>query len=416
METTRRSLLAAAGTAALTAPFAFPTAATAAGARGVVPVLPKPTGPHPVGRTVVHLIDHSRPDPWLTTQPYREILTSIWYPARDVGGHRLARVFPPQTAEFMSSHEAFPGVPAGAVDWAGLTSHAYTDAPAARCRRAPILLSVAGHFQPREMWATMSQELASRGYVVVTAARTHEFPVEFPDGRFVDTLQPGPVPPPDPMPWLRYTMDSWCADASFVLDALEIAAAGGEPSEGDRRLPEGLGAIIDTARVGTFGANAGGGAGAVEMAFRDRRVGAVHAGESGFTYEVDGIAEPFVTFHESGIGRPLLVLRPSAEYEIANPLYDRFFGLCTGPARELELIGAGVGSQNDAQTFLPRFQKALGLPPGHFTNEIGDIDPRRSVRAQKAYLAAFFDRYLRHRGGRLLDGPSPAFPEVAFRR
>ncbi|GIG70093.1 lipase [Phytomonospora endophytica] len=416
METTRRALLTAAGTAALTVPFVLPGAAAAAEGEAVVPVLPAPTGPYPVGRTELHLIDHSRPDPWLSTQPYREIMISVWYPARDIGGHERARVFPARTAAFMSSRSIYPGVPAGAIDWAATTSAAYTDAPAARCGRAPVLLSVSGHFQPREMWTTMSQELASRGYVVVTASRTHEFPVEFPDGRYVDTHQPGPIPPSDPIPWLRQTMDSWCDDARHILDSLEVLAAGGDPSEGDRPLPDGLGRLVDPARTGTFGANAGGAAGAIETAFRDRRVDAVHAGEAGFTYEVDGVAEPFVTFHENGIRRPLLVMRASTEYQTADPLYDRFFGLCTGPARELELVGAGQGSQNDQQTFLPRFQEALGLPPGHFAGEIGDIVPRRSVRAQKAYLTAFFDRYLRRRGGHLLDGPSPAFPEVAFRR
>ncbi|HEY1176304.1 MAG TPA: hypothetical protein VGF17_09110, partial [Phytomonospora sp.] len=393
MKTTRRTLLTAAGTAALTAPFPLPGAAAAAEGEAVVPVLPAPTGPYPVGRTELHLVDRSRPDPWRETQPYREIMISVWYPARDVGGHDRAHLFPPRTAAYMASASLFPGVPAGAIDWGAVTAAAHTDAPAARFGRAPVLLSFAGHFQPREMWATMSQELAGRGYVVVTASRTHEFPVEFPDGRFADTYQPGQVPPPDPMPWLRRTMDSWCDDARHVLDSLAVLARGGDPSEGDGPLPEGLGRLLDPARVGVFGANAGAAAGAVETAFRDRRIDAVYAGESGFTYEVGGIAEPFVTFHESGIRTPLLVMRPTSAYATPDALYDRFFGLCPGPARELELVGAGQGSQNDVQTFLPGIGEALGLPRDHFAAEIGHIVPRRSVRAQKAYLTAFFDRY-----------------------
>lgn len=43
---------------------------------------------------------------------------------------------------------------------------------------------------------------------------------------------------------------------------------------------------------------------------------------------------------------------------------------------------------------------------------IGTLDPARAVRIQQAYPLAFFDLHLRGRRGHLLDGPSPAFPEV----
>jgi hypothetical protein len=45
---------------------------------------------------------------------------------------------------------------------------------------------------------------------------------------------------------------------------------------------------------------------------------------------------------------------------------------------------------------------------------IGTLDPGRSVKIQQAYPLAFFDRYLKHRRGHLLDGTSRAFPEVRF--
>jgi len=45
---------------------------------------------------------------------------------------------------------------------------------------------------------------------------------------------------------------------------------------------------------------------------------------------------------------------------------------------------------------------------------IGTIDPDRSIAAQRAYIAAFLDLHVRHLDTHLLDGPSPAFPEVQF--
>ena len=45
---------------------------------------------------------------------------------------------------------------------------------------------------------------------------------------------------------------------------------------------------------------------------------------------------------------------------------------------------------------------------------IGTIEPERAIRAQRAYLAAFFDIHLRGTRSPLLRGPSRAFPEVRF--
>jgi hypothetical protein len=39
-----------------------------------------------------------------------------------------------------------------------------------------------------------------------------------------------------------------------------------------------------------------------------------------------------------------------------------------------------------------------------------------SIAAQRAYVAAFFALHPRHRDGHLLDGPSPAYPEIEFVR
>jgi hypothetical protein len=47
---------------------------------------------------------------------------------------------------------------------------------------------------------------------------------------------------------------------------------------------------------------------------------------------------------------------------------------------------------------------------------VGTLRPSRVVRAQRAYVRAFFDLHLRHQDGRLLDGPSRRYPEIRFVR
>ncbi|MFC6929426.1 hypothetical protein ACFQHO_03045 [Actinomadura yumaensis] len=106
----------AAATANVRAPGAGPAAAPAVtsaravqagGWRQVAPerregrvrlALPEPTGPRRVGTTSLHLIDRSRRDPWTSPAP-RELMVSLWYPARGAAGHPRAPWFPPAASE-----------------------------------------------------------------------------------------------------------------------------------------------------------------------------------------------------------------------------------------------------------------------------------------------------------------------------
>jgi hypothetical protein len=51
------------------------------------PTLPAPTGHHRIGVVQLHLLDHSRPDPWVPTQTTRELMVSLWYPAQRTQGY-----------------------------------------------------------------------------------------------------------------------------------------------------------------------------------------------------------------------------------------------------------------------------------------------------------------------------------------
>src|SRR3954451_18734057 len=44
--------------------------------------LPTPTGQKRVGVVQLHLVDRGRPDPWVSSQPVRELMVSVWYPAK----------------------------------------------------------------------------------------------------------------------------------------------------------------------------------------------------------------------------------------------------------------------------------------------------------------------------------------------
>src|SRR5262245_31810914 len=51
--------------------------------------LPGPTGKYEVGTVSLHLVDQTRQDPYWSTPHPRELMVSLWYPARPAD-HRLA--------------------------------------------------------------------------------------------------------------------------------------------------------------------------------------------------------------------------------------------------------------------------------------------------------------------------------------
>jgi hypothetical protein len=58
--------------------------------------------------------------------------------------------------------------------------------------------------------------------------------------------------------------------------------------------------------------------------------------------------------------------------------------------------------------------RARGQTPDQLAAVIGALDPTTAVTDERAYIRAFFDRFLRHRDNHLLDRPSPRFPDMQF--
>jgi hypothetical protein len=119
----------------------------------------------------------------------------------------------------------------------------------------------------------------------------------------------------------------------------------------------------------------------------------------------------------SGLDRPFLLLGSDGEggesYR-TDPSWAAFRAHSTGWHADLTLRGSAHASFTDAETLVPQIASALNLPAQTVTGDIGTLDPARAVTVEDDYLAAFFDRFLRHRDGHLLDGASPQYPEMSF--
>ncbi|AGP57190.1 alpha/beta hydrolase family protein [Streptomyces rapamycinicus] len=420
----RRALLAATALATVGVGAAQPRAVAAPAARRVRPprvrlTLPAPTGPYPVGTVSHRLVDHDRPDPWVASRPSRELMVSVRYPARDVERYpRAAQMSPGEAAGFDRLNN-FGGVPRGSVDWAATRTFAHQGAPPARTRRGaahprvhpevhpvarPVVLYSPGVGDPRSLGTTLTDELASRGYVVVCVDHTYDASaVEFPDGRIETTRLPeeyeraereGTV-----VELLRKTCAVRVADLRFVLDRLEaIVPAPFAPSV-----------------IGAFGQSAGGFA-ALQTMHDDRRIAAAANLDGLLAYvQEDQDPGPLSTVAADGVDRPVLLMGKDGNDHHTVPSWGALWEHGSGPRLDLTLLGSGHASYTDATSMLPRIAERLGLPKEVVTGAIGTVAPERAVAVQRAYVPAFFDRELRHRDDAgLLDGPSARYPELRF--
>ncbi|MFJ9174743.1 alpha/beta hydrolase family protein [Streptomyces sp. NPDC102360] len=397
----RRGVLAAG--AALLALGAAP--AVAAAPQRMRLRLPAPSGPHPVGRVALRLVDRSRRDPW-TAAPARELMVDVRYPARSVAGHRRAPQMTAREAAGFDRLNNFEGLPAGRVDWAATRTFAHTAAPLDRRAAHPVVLYSPGVVDPRSLGTTLTDDLASRGYVVIAIDHPSDVSaVEFPGGhvavsRLPQEFEKAQRSGPDAVTaLLKKTVDVRVADTRFVLDAVQQAFD-------TRRLRR--------APIGMFGQSAGGFA-ALQTLHDDARLAAAANLDGVLAYVQDDHDEGGLsTVAAEGVDRPVLLMGSAGIDRRTVPSWREMWRHSGGWRRDLTLRGSRHATYTDATTLLPQIAARLDLPRETLTTWVGTVPTDRAVAAQRAYLAAFFDRWLRGGDGALLDAPSPRYPEIAF--
>jgi dienelactone hydrolase len=369
--------------------------APAAAEQALELTLPPPTGHDRVGVVPLHLVDRSRPDPWVPSQPVRELMVSLWYPTQRAHDYPLEPWLPPAAwAQF----EQDQGVPPGVLQ-APLT-HGRVGAPVERSRGGrPVVLYSPGLGGIRDSSTVLVEELVSRGFIVVTIDHTYEAgEVEFPGGR----VETPALPPPTPQV-IERAVAVRVADTRFVLDTLVGLNAGRNPDAERRRLPAGLRGALRLSSVGMFGHSLGG-ATAAEAMFEDRRI------EAGVN--LDGTL--FGPVVNAGLDRPFMLVAAQGHGRDDDESWAKFWANLLGWRLNLQLTGSAHNSFTDFQVLIPQAAGVLNLPPDAVQQLIGTIDPHRSIINQRAYLTAFFTLHLRHRNNHLLDRPSRRFPEMRF--
>jgi dienelactone hydrolase len=342
-------------------------AVSSAGVAVAAPVqlrLPNPTGPLAVGRTTLHLVDHTRQDPWVPEAGARELMISLYYPARPGRGDP-APYTSTEEARLLLQAQGLDGVVPAETFSATATSARLGARPAPG--RHPLVLLSPGIGAPRFTLTALAEELASHGYVVAAMDHAYEsVGTAFPGGRMLTCVACDRD--------LREVTVGRGRDASFVVDQLTA------------RFPY----LIDPRRIGMAGHSLGG-ASAISAMVGDNRI---RAG-----LNLDG------AFHDvptSLGGRPFLML--GTDNEVHRPggrdrTWDATWPHLDGWRRWLTVTGASHLSFTD----LPPLAEQLGLP--------GPALPaNRAVEITRGVVTAFFDLHLRGIPQPTLDHPTD--PEV----
>lgn len=357
--------------------------------------LPAPTGPDRIGEVSLHLIDYSRTDPWVPGHQIRQLMISIWYPARDTRRYPRAPWLEPAAAAHFEQTQHIPP---------GLVRLPVTDgrigAPVQRrCGGYPVVLFSPADRLDRTIDTSIVEDLVSHGYIVVTIDHTHDSgEVEFPGGQLaVSTL------PPDSDKVNTEATAVRVADTRFVLGQLAELSAGHNPDAEHQPLPPGLPGALNLSEVGMFGFSMGGATAAGAMLADPQ----IKAG-----IDLDGtIWGPAA---RKGLDRPFMLISAQDNGRNVDRTWASFWAHLRGWHLELRLKGAEHLAFSDAAALYPQAARVLHLTAVQLTQLIATINGNRAITVERAYILAFFDLQLRHQDTHLLDHPSPAYPEMQF--
>ena len=357
---------------------------------------PQPTGPYSVGTFSM-----------LLTNIYRtnaQFMVTFWYPAVAQAGVLPAKYVDPQIAVPPGNEEYayynFGNV--GGVNWdnqaAAFYSHSLSNGPLATNPVIfPVVLYDSGGGGHRRENTDKAEELASWGYVVVGLDTSDTSVSVFPNGTVVDGQT------------IDYTTAFLGADlGGRVLDMQSLLDELAALNASDPRL----GGRLNLNEVGALGWSLGGGT-VAELCQRDPRCKAgVFMEPFGILgtnlqsmltqplnvpvlfFRSDAGPDPVPGWYVQGDGRPDNRFEIYNE-QVTNAYWVRLASTVHGSFADYELIVNSAAMETWSNPLNGQI-----LPLG------------RASQIVRAYLLSFFNKFLQGQDDHLLDGPSPAYPEV----
>jgi len=338
------------------------------------PRAPAPSGSSQSGTIRVRVVDSNRRDPYQTDGGNRELLLQFWYPTSHFQDCKLADYASPKVWAYLSQINGvtLPRVKTNSCLGAAVAPGSH-----------PVIIFSHGYTGMPTDDTFLFEDLASRGYVVVSVAHTYETTaVEFPDGRLIKSMVgsflTGDLQADDQS--LERALAVRLADLEFVLNALtRLNSDSGGPFAGR----------LNTWRVGVMGHSLGGVSALLSLE-QQRLAAAVM---------IDGpvLSSARIT------KKPLLILAAGRDRWTDDEC--RLWNNLRGPRLAVNLRGAEHLTPTDA-VWLMRSVPGLAI-------NTGGIGSEKTVALVRDYIAAFLDTNLLGRpASPLLNGRSPEYPEA----
>lgn len=355
--------------------------------------LPTPTGPYTVGARHLFLVDTARKDPFSGAST-RQVTVNAWYPTSGTG------VYAKYLSDNVTRDQTLAADDASGFDGAfnylfnpGSTMypriHAIPTwgisgaAPRTDLGLLPVVIFSPGFGVPGAFYSILAANLASQGFVVLVLSDTWEsIATETATG--VATQNVSAVN----NQWQKCLV-ARTGDFEFVLNQLAM-------------LPNGIGAVCDTTKVGGAGHSYGGYT-AMQCAYGDTRIKSVMVldGTCGYAGTTSSPQNGGMPGHQ-----PVFLMSADPAFEnptgANHPSWAGFRSQPHGPLWEVQLAGAAHFALSDICLVDPN------------TSFSGSITPARATALVPAYVLDYFDYTLRGGPGTLTLGPSSAYPEVTF--
>lgn len=347
---------------------------------------PHPTGPYPVGTFSLLLTNAARSN--------AQFMVSFWYPAAPVAGV-LPAVYVESQVALLGGYDLVSSGGGNFVSQvAAFYSHSLANAPLATNQASyPVILYDPSWGDHRRENTDKAEELASWGYIVAGLDTRDTTISVLPDGTVVHGQ-----PIANTVPSIDAAIEGRLSDLQCALDNLANLNATNPVLAGR----------LDLERIGVFGFSMGGST-AAQLCLRDPRCKA-GAGMDWFYVETNVLTRP--------LGVPWLYFRsddgpdpdPSATLPDGRP-DDRLqvYNEQVTNAYWVKLVSTVHYSFDDWDRIADSasLQVLAGLP---VTRQF--LPPARVSQIVRSYLLSFFNKFLRGQDDHLLDGPSPAYPEV----
>jgi dienelactone hydrolase len=334
--------------------------------------VPRVTGAHRVGTRVLDLVDLSRIDPFANDGLNRELVVRLWYPASAEQDCKLADYTSPRVWNYFAE---LTGLPLPAV-----TTNSCLDAPIADGEH-PVVVFTHGYTGTFTDYTFLVEDLASRGYIVVSIDHTYEATaVEFPDERFVKSLVGS------------HLTNTWQTDDQTLSSALDV------------RLDDVKFVMGELERLNTSSGNAfAGRLDLTRLALAGHSLGGLTAWfgvQRDPRFKAAVLLDPYLSDIPFGSTEtPVMLLTMGGEQR--NEDECQLWSDLRGPRLAVNLRGAEHVTPSDL----------VWLAKGAV--KTGPMGPDKTVGAIRDYIAAFLDASLQGRPfDRLLTGPSSEYPEA----